>query len=79
MCHDATAVSAHWQCQSQASSVQKCLIRPNQASFPLINEKDKKNPAIYPSEQAMEKIFYLKDPGENMKILDQAWTRIKSQ
>ena len=52
---------------------------PNQASLPFINKDDLKNPAIYPSEQAMEKIFYLKDPGENMKILDQAWTRVKSQ
>ena len=24
------------------------------------------------------KLFYLKDPGENMKLLDQAWTKIKA-
>jgi len=26
----------------------------------------------------MDKLFYLKDPGANMKMLDQAWTRIEA-
>jgi spermidine/putrescine transport system substrate-binding protein len=52
---------------------------PNKASLPYINKEDLKNPSIYPPEEAMDKLFYLKDPGPKMKLLDQAWTRIKAQ
>ena len=52
---------------------------PNKASLPHINKADLNNPTIYPSKEVMGKLFYLKDPGENMKLLDQAWTRIKAQ
>jgi len=52
---------------------------PNQASLPFINKEDLDNPGIYPSKEVMEKLFWIKDPGDRMKILDQAWTRIKSQ
>ena len=52
---------------------------PNQASIPFITKEDLKNPSIYPSEEVRDKLFYLKDPGEKMKLLDQAWTRIKAQ
>jgi hypothetical protein len=51
---------------------------PNKASMPYINKEDRNNPAIYPSPEVMKKLFYLKDPGANMKLLDQAWTRIKA-
>ncbi len=51
---------------------------PNKASLPYINKADRNNPAIYPSPEVMDKLFYLKDPGANMKLLDQAWTRIKA-
>jgi spermidine/putrescine-binding protein len=43
-----------------------------------MDEEDRNNPAIYPSPEVMDKLFYLKDPGANMKLLDQAWTRIKA-
>jgi len=52
---------------------------PNKASLPLINKEDLENPGIYPSDAVMKKLFWLKDPGDNMRILDEAWTRIKSQ
>ena len=52
---------------------------PNEASIPHINKDDLNNPSIYPSEDVREKLFYLKNPGEKMKLLDQAWTRIKAQ
>jgi spermidine/putrescine transport system substrate-binding protein len=52
---------------------------PNKASLPYINKDDRNNPSIYPSDDVRKKLFYLKDPGENMKLLDQAWTRIKAQ
>jgi spermidine/putrescine transport system substrate-binding protein len=52
---------------------------PNEASLPFITKEDLKNPGIYPSKEVMEKLFWIKDPGDDMKILDQAWTRIKSQ
>jgi len=51
---------------------------PNKAALPYINKQDRDNPAIYPSPEVVEKLFYLKDPGANLKLLDQAWTRIKA-
>jgi spermidine/putrescine transport system substrate-binding protein len=52
---------------------------PNKASIPYINKEDLNNSSIYPSKEVMDRLFYLKDPGANMKLLDQAWTRIKAQ
>ena len=52
---------------------------PNKASLPFINKEDQKNPGIYPSEEVMQKLFWIEDPGDNMKIIDQAWTRVKAQ
>ena len=52
---------------------------PTKASLPYINKEDLNNPSIYPSKEVMDRLFYLKDPGTNMKLLDQAWTRIKAQ
>ena len=52
---------------------------PNEASLPFITKEDLNNPGIYPSKEVMKKLFWIKDPGDDMKILDQAWTRIKSQ
>jgi len=52
---------------------------PNKESLRFINKEDLNNPSIYPNKEVMDKLFYLKDPGANMKVLDQAWTRIKSQ
>lgn len=52
---------------------------PNEASLPYINKDDLKNPSIYPPAGVREKLFFLKNPGEKMKLLDQAWTRIKAQ
>ena len=51
---------------------------PNKAALPHIDKDDRKNPNLYPPPEVLERLFFLKDPGENMKILDQAWTRIKS-
>jgi spermidine/putrescine transport system substrate-binding protein len=52
---------------------------PNEASLPHITKEDLNNPSIYPPKEIVDKLFYLKDPGEDMKLLDQAWTRIKAQ
>jgi spermidine/putrescine-binding protein len=49
---------------------------PNKAALQFINKDDLNNSGIYPSKGVMENLFWIKDPGANMKLLDQAWTRI---
>lgn len=51
---------------------------PNKAALPFINKADLNNPGIYPSAEIMDRLYYLKDPEDNLKLLDQAWTRIKA-
>lgn len=52
---------------------------PNKASMPMINEEDKKDPAVYPSAEIMKKLEYLSDVGEKTRLYDEAWTKIKAQ
>lgn len=52
---------------------------PNKASKPFITPADLKNPAIYPSEEVMAKLTFLKDLGESTKLYDEIWTQVKSK
>jgi len=52
---------------------------PNKASLPLINEADRKEPAIYPTEGTMKTLQYLVDVGNDVKFYDEAWTSVKAQ
>jgi spermidine/putrescine transport system substrate-binding protein len=52
---------------------------PNQASLPLIAEADRKNSAIYPPEELMQKLEYLEDVGEATRVYDEIWTAVKSR
>ncbi|NOY14123.1 MAG: spermidine/putrescine ABC transporter substrate-binding protein [Deltaproteobacteria bacterium] len=51
---------------------------PNAASMPFITPEDLKNPGIYPDEATMKTLFFSKDLGNKMKLVDEAWTRAKS-
>jgi spermidine/putrescine transport system substrate-binding protein len=52
---------------------------PNQAAMPFITPEDKKNPSIYPTQEIMERLHFTKDLGKANRIMDEAWTRAKSQ
>lgn len=43
----------------------------------LINEKELKNPGIYPPPEVFDKLTYIKDVGEATRLYDEAWTEVK--
>ncbi|MBF0529088.1 MAG: spermidine/putrescine ABC transporter substrate-binding protein [Deltaproteobacteria bacterium] len=51
---------------------------PNEASMAFINPDDLKNPNIYPSPEVMKTLHFTKDLGKDLRIVDEAWTRAKS-
>lgn len=52
---------------------------PNAAALPMINPEDRQNPAIYPDEEALAKLTYLKVlSGEELRLIDALWTTVKS-
>jgi len=51
---------------------------PNQASLKYIIPMDLKSDEIYPSPETMKRLHYTKDLGSVNKIVDEAWTSIKS-
>jgi spermidine/putrescine transport system substrate-binding protein len=52
---------------------------PNAAAKKLIDPELLKNEAIYPSEETLKKLAFLKDLGRDTKLYDQLWTSIKSR
>jgi spermidine/putrescine transport system substrate-binding protein len=53
---------------------------PNQASLPMINPQDRKNPGIYPTPTVMATLnFNTPLKGAELRLLDAVWTNIKSQ
>lgn len=51
---------------------------PNDAAIPFLNKEDLKNPGIWPTPEIMKTLHFVKDQGKNNKLIDQAWTRVKS-
>jgi spermidine/putrescine transport system substrate-binding protein len=51
---------------------------PNEASLPFINAEDRKEDGIYPGPETMKRLHFGKDLGPANRIMDEAWTRIKS-
>ena len=52
---------------------------PNDAAKPFITPEDLKNPGIWPTPEIMKTLHFVKDLGKDNQIIDQAWTRTKSQ
>jgi len=52
---------------------------PNEASMSHITPEDLANPGIYPPEEILSKLEFLKDLGKDTKIYDEIWTQIKSK
>ncbi|MEW6264212.1 MAG: spermidine/putrescine ABC transporter substrate-binding protein [Thermodesulfobacteriota bacterium] len=51
---------------------------PNEAAMKFIKAGDLKNPGIYPTQEMMKTLHFTKDPGKDMRLIDEAWTRAKS-
>lgn len=53
---------------------------PNKAALEqgLIDPEARENPAIYPPEELMEKLWFLVDVGDDTLLYDDAWTEIKT-
>ncbi len=52
---------------------------PNAAAKKLLKPQMLKNPAIWPTEAQMKGLEFILDQGNNNRILDEAWTRVKSR
>jgi spermidine/putrescine transport system substrate-binding protein len=52
---------------------------PNKAALALVRPEDRGNPAIYPPAEAMKKLDYLVDVGDDTRLYDEAWTRVKAR
>jgi spermidine/putrescine transport system substrate-binding protein len=52
---------------------------PNKAALEFIAPEDLKNTAIYPSEETMKKLEFVKDLGAKNAWYDELWTSIKSK
>lgn len=52
---------------------------PNQAALPYIRPEDRKNPAIYPPQELLERLEFILDLGKNNRIYDEVWTAVKSR
>ena len=52
---------------------------PNDAAIPFLNKADLENPGIWPTPEIFKTLHFVKDLGKGNKIIDQAWTRVKSR
>ena len=56
-----------------------CYPTPNRASLPFIDAEALENPVIYPDSAAMARMRSLADAGSGTRLLDEAWTAVKSR
>lgn len=52
---------------------------PNEAAKKLVQPELLKNPAIYPPEETLNRLEFLKDLGRDSRIYDQVWTEVKAR
>jgi len=49
---------------------------PNQAALPFLNEEDRSNPGIYPSEEVRTRLFFSVDLGSAAQLYTDAWNDV---
>ncbi len=52
---------------------------PNAAAKRLLKPEMLKNPAIWPTQAQMKSLEFILDQGRNNRVLDEAWTQVKSR
>jgi len=51
---------------------------PNDAAKPYLSKEDLANPGVWPTPEIMKKLDFVKDLGKDNRIVDEAWTMVKS-
>ena len=51
----------------------------NQAALPLIDEKIRQDPSIYPPKEVLDRCELIEDLGETTQLIDELWTEVKAQ
>ena len=51
---------------------------PNEAARPFLSKDDLSNPGVWPPAETMKVLTFVKDLGNKNKVMDQAWTMVKS-
>ncbi|MBU1194508.1 MAG: spermidine/putrescine ABC transporter substrate-binding protein [Proteobacteria bacterium] len=51
---------------------------PNKAAIPFLVKEDLDNSGVWPTPEIIKTLRFVKDLGKDNKIIDQAWTRVKS-
>jgi len=52
---------------------------PVAAAWPLLDEALRNNPAVFPPKEVREKLEYIRDIGEAIKLYDRVWTELKAR
>ena len=52
---------------------------PNQAAKAHIRPEDLKNPSIYPPDEVLAKLEFLRDLGRNARLFEEIWSQIKAE
>ena len=52
---------------------------PNKASLEVIDDEFKNNRVINPSKEEIDRMVFLKDPGDAARLFDEAWTIVKTR
>ena len=50
---------------------------PNKASYKLLDEQFKNNRVVNPTKEEIDRMVFLRDPGDASKLFDGAWTTVK--
>jgi spermidine/putrescine transport system permease protein len=51
---------------------------PNRAAMPLLPERVRRNPAVFPPQDAWARLELIEDLGETTQVYDRLWTEVKS-
>lgn len=52
---------------------------PNKAAMEFINPDSRNNPSVYPPDDYMKKLHFIKDLGKDNRIYDEIWTMVKTR
>jgi len=52
---------------------------PNEAAKPYLNKEDLENPGVWPTPEIMKSLVFVKDLKKKNRIVDEAWTMVKSR
>ena len=52
---------------------------PNKASLQVIDDEFKNNRVINPTREEIDRMVFLRDPGDAAKLFDEAWTIVKTR